>query len=257
MDARRVRASSRADSAAVVRSSRVRRRARVLGGRGCVVFVFVFGFGAVGALGEGVEVEAAALGDSDAAGTGPSTPAAGGTGISLALAPVPELVGLSSPSFPPSLLGFVSAAVVAAPEVEAADNVAATAPKVPNKRSTRSARRFCAASSSRRASMSPKAPARRAARWAEVVRVPGRGVVVVVGKVEEEEVGKVEAEEEAGSVDEDVAVEGAASLAALSTTARTTAGMGTSSVFSLDSLDSVDAIEALSTPGMGAGSLIV
>ncbi|KAJ7809553.1 hypothetical protein B0H13DRAFT_2478662 [Mycena leptocephala] len=150
----------------------------------------------------------------------------------------PELVGLSSPSFPPSfppsLLGFVSAAVVAAPEVEAADNVAATAPKVPNKRSTRSARRFCAASSSRRASTSPKAPARRAARWVEVVRVPGRGVVVVVGKVEEEEVGKVEAEEEAGSVDEDVAVEGAASLAALSTTARTTAGMATCNRSALD-----------------------
>jgi hypothetical protein len=91
-----------------------------------------------------------------------------------------------------------------------------------------------------------------------VVRVPGRGVaLVLVGKVEEEEVGKVEAEEDAGSVDVDVAVEGAASSTAFSTTARTTAGMGTSSVFSLDSFDSVDAIEGLSTPGMGAGSLIV
>jgi hypothetical protein len=91
-----------------------------------------------------------------------------------------------------------------------------------------------------------------------VVRVPGRGVaLVLVGKVEEEEVGKVDVEEDAGRVDEDVAVEGAVSSAALSTTARTTAGMGTSSVFSLDSFDAIDAIEALSTPGMGAGSLIV
>jgi hypothetical protein len=42
-----------------------------------------------------------------------------------------------------------------------------------------------------------------------VVRVPGRAVVVVVGKVEEEEVGQVEAEaeeEDAGLVDARVSV---------------------------------------------------